>query len=106
MRLRRAMATTPDIPADLNIARTAELARLKLTPEECSSYTEQLSRILAHVAQLAAADTAGVEPTAHPIDAYDVMRADTARPGLPVELMMANAPRRVGDQILVPRVVE
>ena len=98
--------TTPPPPPNLDIRRTAELARLRLTPEETASYTAQLGRILDHIAQLDSVDTTGIEPTAHPIDVYDVIRADEPRPGLPVELIMANAPRRGGDQIMVPKVVE
>ena len=43
------------------------LARLALTDDELEHFTEQLEVILDHAAQVAALDTAGVPPTAHPL---------------------------------------
>lgn len=92
--------------AHIDIRKTADLARLRLTPEEEAAYTAQLDRILDYVGQLDAADTAGVEAAAHPHEVFDVMRADVARPGFGMEAALSNAPRRSGDQFLVPKVVE
>ena len=43
----------------------ARLARIDLTDEELDLYAGQLAVVLDHAAQVAALDTAGVEPTAH-----------------------------------------
>ena len=92
--------------AHIDVKKTADLARLRLTPEEEAAYSGQLDRILEYVSQLDAADTAGVEPAAHPHEVFDVTREDAARDGFGVENALRNAPRRTGDQFLVPKVVE
>ena len=48
----------------------------------------------------------GVEPAAHPHEVFDVTRPDAARPGFGIEAALRNAPRRTGEQFLVPKVVE
>ena len=45
-----------------DVLHVAALARLRLSPEEAQRLTVQLNDILAHVAELTEADTAGVEP--------------------------------------------
>ncbi len=45
-----------------DVLHVAALARLRLRPEEVERLTGQLNDILAHVAELAAAETAEVEP--------------------------------------------
>ena len=45
-----------------DVLHVAALARLRLRPDEVERLTGQLNDILAHVADLAAADTAEVEP--------------------------------------------
>lgn len=92
--------------AHIDVKKTADLARLRLTPEEEASYSGQLDRILEYVSQLESVDTAGVEPAAHPHEVFDVIRPDAARPGFGMEAALRNAPRRSGDQFLVPKVVE
>ena len=48
-------------------AYVARLARIDLTDDELDLYAEQLAAVLDHAAELAALDTEGVEPTAHPL---------------------------------------
>jgi aspartyl-tRNA(Asn)/glutamyl-tRNA(Gln) amidotransferase subunit C len=92
--------------AHIDVRRTADLARLRLTPEEEAAYGGQLDRILHYVGQLGEVDTANVEPAAHPHEVFDVTRGDEPREGFGPAAALANAPRRSGDQFLVPRVVE
>lgn len=92
--------------APIDVKKTADLARLRLTAEEEAAYSGQLERILEYVSQLDAVDTSGVEPAAHPHEVFDVLRPDTARPGFGVDAALRNAPRRTGEQFLVPKVVE
>ena len=92
--------------AHIDVKKTADLARLRLTEEEEAAYSGQLDRILEYVSQLDAVDTSGVEPAAHPHEVFDVLRPDAARPGIGMEATLQNAPRRSADQFLVPKVVE
>jgi aspartyl-tRNA(Asn)/glutamyl-tRNA(Gln) amidotransferase subunit C len=45
-----------------DVLHVAALARLRLSPDEVERLTGELSDILGHVAELAAADSAGAEP--------------------------------------------
>lgn len=96
------MATAPD----LNLDHVAKLARLALTPEEHAKFTAQLAEVLHHIEQLAKVDVSGVEPTAHAFPIVNVWADDVARPGLPVEAALRNAPAQRNHMIVVPKVVE
>ena len=90
----------------LDVRRTAELARLRLTPEEAAAFGGQLDRILGYISQLESVDTTDVPPMAHPHDVYDVMRPDAGRAGLTTDDALRNAPKCSADQFMVPKVVE
>ena len=93
-------------PADLNIDHIAKLARLALTPEEKAQFAQQLGDVLHHIEQLKKVDVTGVEPTAHAAPVFNVWAEDVARPGLPVELALKNAPVQRDHMVVVPKVVE
>lgn len=80
-----------------DVEHVAALARLGLTVAEKERMREQLSGILEHIAALEEIDTAAIPPTAQTIALTNVMRDDEVRPSLPVEQVLANAPRRSGD---------
>jgi aspartyl-tRNA(Asn)/glutamyl-tRNA(Gln) amidotransferase subunit C len=89
-----------------DVEHVARLARLALTPEELDRMQAQLAGILQYIDKLTALDVTGVEPTSHAVPLVNVMREDEARPGLPADDMLANAPDRVGDFVRVPRIIE
>lgn len=93
-------------PPDLNIDHVAHLARLALTPEERATFSAQLSDVLANIETLKQVDVSGVEPTAHAFPLYNVWQEDVARPGLPVEQALRNAPAQRENMVVVPKVVE
>ena len=84
----------------------AKLARLELSDAELEAMTRQLGRIVDYVAQLQLVDTEGVEPLAHALDVSNVFRPDEPAPSLPVDLALANAPKRSGDFYSVPAVLD
>ena len=91
-------------PAD--VANVALLARLKITPAELETLTDQLSSIVDYVAQLQEVDTIGVEPLAHGCELHNVLRSDTCQRALDREEALANAPDRSSVGFLVPAVLE
>ncbi len=91
---------------DIDVTRTANLARLELSPEETVRFHEQLQHVVNYMALLEEVDVSDIEPTAHAVPVFDVMREDVARPGFTADEALANAPRRVGDQFHVPKVIE
>jgi aspartyl-tRNA(Asn)/glutamyl-tRNA(Gln) amidotransferase subunit C len=80
-----------------DVEHVAALARLGLTNTEKERMRDQLSGILEHIAALEEIDTEAIPPTAQTIALTNVMREDEVRPSLPVEQVLANAPRRSGD---------
>lgn len=95
----------PSAP-DLDLDHVAKLARLTLTPAEKALFAQQLGDVLHHIEQLAKVDVTGIEPTAHAFPVVNVWADDVARPGLPVEAALANAPAQRDAMIVVPKVVE
>lgn len=87
------------------VEHVARLARLALTANELDSLTTELGAILEHAAQVSALDTAGVAPTAHPLPLVNVFRADTTRPSLPRDEVLAAAPAAEGGRFRVPRIL-
>ena len=96
------MATTPQ----LNIDRVAKLARLALTPEEKTTFAQQLGSVLHHIEQLGKVDVTGIEPSSHAFDVTNVWAEDIARPGLAVADALRNAPAQRDHMVVVPKVVE
>jgi aspartyl-tRNA(Asn)/glutamyl-tRNA(Gln) amidotransferase subunit C len=88
------------------LKRVAELARLRLSPEEESQLTEQLDKILEYVAKLNELDTVQVEPIAHLLDIVNAFREDrvTNRPN--ADALLANAPASDDSFFKVPKIIE
>src|SRR5512138_517319 len=96
---------------DLSLAevrRIAQLARLRLSPEEEERFRGQLSAILGYVEQLGALDLGGVEPMTHALASGDAapLREDALQRSLEPGEALANAPAREGTCFKVPRIIE
>jgi len=89
-----------------DVERVAYLARLKFSEEEKERFISQLNRILDYIAQLEELDTEEVPPTSHVLPLRNVFREDEARPSMPREELMANAPAEHMGYFKVPRVIE
>jgi len=92
--------------SDLNIDYLANLARLALTGAEQERFSRQLGDILQYVEKLKQVDVGGVEPMAHASPVFNIWQEDVARPGLPVEQALSNAPAKRQNMFVVPKVVE
>ncbi|MGH9064612.1 MAG: Asp-tRNA(Asn)/Glu-tRNA(Gln) amidotransferase subunit GatC [Acidimicrobiales bacterium] len=88
-----------------DVAHVARLARLDLSAGELELYSSQLAAVLDHAAEVAALDTAGVRPTAHPLPVRNVLRDDVPRPGLQRDEVLAQAPAAEAGQFRVPRIL-
>ncbi len=88
------------------VEHVAHLARLGLSDEEIDLFQQQLSQVLVHMQALDTVDTSAIPPTAQVIPLSSIMRDDVVRPSLPVEDVLRNAPRREGDFLKVPPVLE
>ncbi|HUP97522.1 MAG TPA: Asp-tRNA(Asn)/Glu-tRNA(Gln) amidotransferase subunit GatC [Usitatibacter sp.] len=88
------------------ITRIADLARLELSPAESAAMQQQLNGILAMVDAMAAVDTEGVEPMAHPQEAMQRLREDAVSESDQRELFQPVAPAVEDGLYLVPKVIE
>jgi aspartyl-tRNA(Asn)/glutamyl-tRNA(Gln) amidotransferase subunit C len=66
--------------------------------------TEQLDKILAHVANISKADTSAVLPTAHTLEINNVFREDTVKKQLSAKEALSNAPEEYKGGFLVPKI--
>ncbi|MBN1429852.1 MAG: Asp-tRNA(Asn)/Glu-tRNA(Gln) amidotransferase subunit GatC [Anaerolineae bacterium] len=88
------------------ITHIAELARLALTDVEKARFREQLSDVLDYAARLQEVDTSAIPPMASVLPVDTVMRDDVARPGMPPEQILANAPDQEDNMFRVPVILE
>jgi aspartyl-tRNA(Asn)/glutamyl-tRNA(Gln) amidotransferase subunit C len=84
------------------VLHVARLARLELSDEEVETMAGELSSILGHIELISQLDLEGVPPTSHVVDVEDSLRPDVARPSLPREVALAQAPATQDGGFLVP----
>ena len=89
-----------------DVEHVAYLARLGLTDEELTLLEGQLNHILDQYAILAELPTDDIPPTAQTIELENILRDDVVRPSLPSEAVLANAPARQGEFIVVPSILD
>lgn len=88
-----------------DVRHVAKLSRLALEEEKLRKLTPQLESILEYVAKISQVNVEGVEPMAHATPLSNVLREDVARPGLPIEQVLQNAPETDGRFFKVPKIL-
>jgi len=89
-----------------DVAKVANLARIKMTEEELTSYADKLSGIIKFVEQLDEVDTDNVEPLASVVDIALSLRSDDVTDGGYQDKILENAPETTEGFFVVPKVVE
>lgn len=89
-----------------DVRHLAKLASLGLDDAGVARMARELEAIVGYVNQLSEVDTAGVEPVANVSGLANVTRPDVAGGMLAIDAVLANAPARNQNAILVPKVVE
>ena len=74
------------------VLHVARLARLRLTDEEVTRMSSELSTILDHIENINKLDLDDVEPTSHVVEVENVLRPDEPRESWPRERMLDLAP--------------
>lgn len=102
------------MPIDLKtVLHTAELARLDLAygldeaeaPAVLNKLAEEMAGIIGHMDILAEADTEGVEPLYSPMLEPPAPREDLPRDSGLTEEMLGQAPDRLGNFFVVPKIL-
>ena len=92
--------------SEIDIKYVADLARLELSEAQFEKLQNELGRVVEYIAELAEVDVDGVEPTAHAAQLTNVWREDQALPSFPREVMLANAPGVISEELIkVPRIL-
>lgn len=89
-----------------DLHKVAKLARLRLEDDKAEALGNDITNILNLVDQLQAADTDGVEPMAHPMDAVQILRKDEVSESNQREHFQQCAPATEEGLYLVPKVIE
>jgi aspartyl-tRNA(Asn)/glutamyl-tRNA(Gln) amidotransferase subunit C len=92
--------------SDLDVAYVARLARINLTENEAKIFQRQLDDVLEYVEKLRQVDVTGVDPAAHGLPVFNVLRADAPRDWFTAKQALSNAPRQSNGLFVVPKVVE
>jgi aspartyl-tRNA(Asn)/glutamyl-tRNA(Gln) amidotransferase subunit C len=87
------------------VLHVAHLARLDLSEDEVDLFTGQLAAVLEHAADVAALDTSGVPPTAHPLPLENVFREDVVQPSLERDEVLAEAPDAEDGRFRAPPIL-
>ena len=88
-----------------DVVHVARLARLELTDDEVATFTQQLSAVLDHAADVEALDTSGVAPMVHPLPLRNVLRPDEVGAVLDRDEVLASAPATDAGQFRVPAIL-
>jgi aspartyl-tRNA(Asn)/glutamyl-tRNA(Gln) amidotransferase subunit C len=86
------------------VARIADLARLKLTDEKLDLFAGQLNDILEYMEMLGQVDTSQVEPLSSPVEHEASYRDDEVEQGFSRDEVLRNAPEDDGAFFIVPKV--
>jgi aspartyl-tRNA(Asn)/glutamyl-tRNA(Gln) amidotransferase subunit C len=97
------MADTPS--QSIDVTYVADLARLRLSPEEIATFQKQLGDVLGYVSQLGEVDVSSVSLLGEP-NLKNRLRADEVRPSLSAPEALANAPAQDNNLFVVPRIIE
>lgn len=89
-----------------DINKIAHLARLGLSDEEKSRYTDSLNNILGLIDDLQAVNTQGIEPLAHAVDVTQPLRPDVVTESNQRDAYQQVAPAVQDGLYLVPKVIE
>jgi aspartyl-tRNA(Asn)/glutamyl-tRNA(Gln) amidotransferase subunit C len=89
----------------IDVTYVADLARLRLSPEEIATFQKQLRDVLGYVGQLKEVDVSQVSLLGE-ADLKNRLRADALQPSLTPAEALANAPEQDNNLFVVPRIIE
>lgn len=90
----------------LDVSYVAELARLKLAPEEVERFQKQLSDVMGYIQKLQTVDVSSVQEIADAPDFKNNLRQDLLGASLTADQALLNAPQKTESLLLVPKIVE
>lgn len=87
------------------VQKVALLSRLAFAPDELEEIKESMNSILTYMDELNQYDTDQVEPMAHAVEQYNVMRDDVPHTSFTNEEALLNAPEKENGYFKVPKIM-
>lgn len=87
------------------VQKVALLSRLAFGPDELEEMKESMNSILTYMDELNQYDTDEVEPMAHAVEQYNVMRDDVPHTSFTNEEALMNAPEKENGYFKVPKIM-
>ena len=84
----------------------AELSRIKLDEAAEAKMEKELGAVIEYMDILNTLDTEGIEPMSHVFAIDNVMREDVVSPSYDREALLAGAPERTDETVVVPKTVD
>lgn len=89
-----------------DVEYVAELARLSFTEEEKEALTHDLNSVLGYIEKLNELDTENVDIIVNPYYIENRLREDEIKPSMDLQDVLSNAPDKLEEYFLVPKVIE
>lgn len=89
-----------------DVEHVAELARLYFTEEEKVDLIQDLNNILGYIEKLNELDTENDDIIVNPYYIENKLREDEVKPSMELNEVLANAPSKLEEYFLVPKVIE
>jgi aspartyl-tRNA(Asn)/glutamyl-tRNA(Gln) amidotransferase subunit C len=90
----------------ISIEHLARLARLSVSNDEKTLFSDQIESILHYMEKLNVLDTGNIEPTSHVISLSNVVREDLPTDSLDRNAALMNAPDKTDKFYRVPKIIE
>lgn len=90
-----------------DVQKLAMLSSLQIRDDEATALQKDLEQILGYIDQLDAVNVEGIEPTYQVHSLETVVRADEIKDyGVSQAELLKNAPEKIDELIVVPKVIE
>ncbi len=89
-----------------DVEYVAELARLSFTEEEKDELIGDLNSVLGYIEKLGELDTKDTEIIVNPYYIENKFREDEVEPSMELKYVLENAPQKLEEYIVVPKIIE
>jgi aspartyl-tRNA(Asn)/glutamyl-tRNA(Gln) amidotransferase subunit C len=89
-----------------DVEYVAELARLSFTEDEKEELIGDLNSVLGYIEKLNELDTKDTDIIVNPYYIENKFREDEIEPSLELKTVLNNAPQRLEEYVIVPKIIE
>lgn len=89
-----------------DVEYVAELARLSFTEQEKEELIDDLNKVLGYIEKLNELDTEDTDIIVNPYYIENKFREDEIEPSMELKSVLNNAPQKLEEYIMVPKIIE